>query len=298
MIAMESEFEEKEYEIPLLLEMLSGPLFWSPGQVLENRLGFDACLEASMAYWNHVGRTRRLGVQVRHVITWSNIYRTGGKRATPAIPANASFSVNLFLQVKRCSYHPAGMAPKAWKSAPPNAVWYYIKKYAKQQGVLDKLARLVRNNRLGAPLAEVAYAGPCFHARSALFTHARNAALMDNSSFPDAKKLARHNRWSYYVPGSSGVARSKPQFIEGEPLGRRLAKLAKENPVVDNRPNVLKQLQSLEQMIRVSFLEAGVEWQAVDVASDRASDFPRESNLAGRIAANLAMQDIQWLIYA
>ena len=39
---MRCEFEEKEYEQPLNYELAWKQRVWSPGQLFENKLGFDA----------------------------------------------------------------------------------------------------------------------------------------------------------------------------------------------------------------------------------------------------------------
>lgn len=87
-----AEFEEKEYEIPLYLELYDHVPLWSPGQVLEARLGVDAALRTeSRLLWRRLGYAQPLrGFALNRA----------GRRYTRSRPL-PNFEANLLLQVKR-----------------------------------------------------------------------------------------------------------------------------------------------------------------------------------------------------
>ena len=88
---MNAEFEEKEYEIPLYVELADGsPYIWSPGQVLEKSLGLDGTqFTRNSTFWRIVGRLGSSGISLNSLA--SNMVH----RQLP------TFRCNLMLQVKR-----------------------------------------------------------------------------------------------------------------------------------------------------------------------------------------------------
>ena len=99
-----AEFEEKEYEIALYMELArSTQGIWTPGQVLENKTGYEAAVRASNDYWKHVGRGRKPGVTLQGAAL-------GLPRGTTLSVhgATPSFKANLFVQAKRCTRYARG----------------------------------------------------------------------------------------------------------------------------------------------------------------------------------------------
>ena len=91
-----SEFEEKEFELPLYYEILDAPFIWAPGQVFENNVGFDAALYISdIIFWKKLGYSRPLRGVFLNDYHFPHIWKKCPHRKFP------SFKLNLFLQVKR-----------------------------------------------------------------------------------------------------------------------------------------------------------------------------------------------------
>jgi hypothetical protein len=81
-MAEPAQFEEKEYEEPLNLELLVDPrnAFWPPGQVLEKHFGFDATLFSSHPIlWPLLGNAAPLpGVPLNRV-NWDAVWKSLGR---------------------------------------------------------------------------------------------------------------------------------------------------------------------------------------------------------------------------
>ena len=204
-----SEFEEKEFEIPLFRELLgSGVEIWTPGQVLEGHLGFDGALAVTTDYWKIVGRMETPGVKLgRYGL--SPIFARPGD-----LP---DFSTNLFLQVKR---------PWEYKAPPAEltaqglaAPCWYFEITPHQQEFLEQLAL-----HLG-PNAEVAYACAAFAQKRRLFSLQVEKVLRHHTTFPTAAVLKGHSRWAYAKGGASGVGYSDPEKIDEPPLAERLDRI-------------------------------------------------------------------------
>src|SRR5262249_54721912 len=80
-----SEFEEKEYEGALYPELLSSPRMrpWTPGQVLEHQLGFDAALFVANTFWSAVGRPACEGVRLARYGLSPMVQRLAGTEDAP-----------------------------------------------------------------------------------------------------------------------------------------------------------------------------------------------------------------------
>jgi hypothetical protein len=69
---IDAEFEEKEYEVPLYVELgRTLDNLWAPGQVLESEVGFDGALNvASDLVWKLLGYARAKPGVVLSTINW------------------------------------------------------------------------------------------------------------------------------------------------------------------------------------------------------------------------------------
>lgn len=104
-----AEFEEKTYEAPLYnqMERANADLF-TPGQVLENTLGFDRGLFLSQsALWKTLGYKSPLDGAALAYYDWP--YAWGLPRPRVKLPR---FRLNLFLQAKRPAFTNAN--PDLW----------------------------------------------------------------------------------------------------------------------------------------------------------------------------------------
>lgn len=203
-----ADFEEKEYEIPLYLELADGsPYVWFPGQVLEKSLGFDGTLlTKNSTFWKMFSRSRinQSGIDLNSVATSLAINRQ--------LP---TFRCNLMLQVKRPQYLKNRVGGYSGQSP-----YYRFTIKNAQQGTLENLGDIVGNR------AFIGYASPAFHKLAQLYKHTIHSSLISHSSFIQSTHLNGHRHWAYSQPGTSGQALSVPKFINQEPFDSELERLA------------------------------------------------------------------------
>ncbi len=197
-----AEFEEKEFEGPLNGQLgLGGPL-WSPGQVLENLVGFDvAMLTTDAVFWAARGFLvpPQGAVGLPAWWPWALNCRAWHLRHPPP------FKMNVFLQHKRPEYLSRSSAAE-W--ATWNTAYFRFWITHHQQVALDACASALGQNGL------VAYASPAFHTRVDLFGHIADRTLVANTHFAPAIKLNRHTRYTYVDATTSGLAHSEPSRVE------------------------------------------------------------------------------------
>jgi hypothetical protein len=226
-----AEFEERAYEAPLY-DQLQGddPRLFNPGQVLENKLGFDRGLFiAQKALWKLLGRKAPPGGAFLANYNWP------GKNA-PQKEKFPPYRLNLFLQAKRphyCQRKPRVLRSITSVDAP---LWAFPIKYD-QQRLLERLAERTKRS------CHVAYAAGAFHTYSSLFTHTLGRTIVKNSTFPSAQVLAGHEFWYYQKPGAEGIANPEPDNIREQPLFRRLFEAATKSNI--NESNGLDWMESL-----------------------------------------------------
>lgn len=207
-----AQFEEKAYEAPLYNQLEHGTRYiFTPGQVLENHVGFDRGIAvAEHAIWQVLGyRTPPSGIALGYY-DWPVLFRK--RLHMPPLPR---FRLNLFIQAKRPNVslrRPravrtfSGIGTPCWSfNVDPN-----------QQRKLEHLSK-----RAGRR-AHVTYAAPAFHTYGDLYLHTKRGTIVSNSTFPSALALAKHRRWYYSRPGAIGVANPEPEFVEEASLLARL----------------------------------------------------------------------------
>jgi hypothetical protein len=213
-----AEFEEREFETPLYNQLRAGKNHvWSPGQVLEQHVGFDYSLLCVDSYfWALHGLQSYPGgfilEELRHIEFWK---RRSINRALP------NFSLNLFLQAKRPEVRTR--LPKVLKNQSISAPYWRFSIEPNQQRVLEALAKATKGKSL------VCYATPAFDRLNQLYAHTKNGSLVSNSSFPEADWLIDHNAWNYDKPGAIGIANPDPSRKEGSELPERIDQLRKAN---------------------------------------------------------------------
>lgn len=233
-MAQTAEFEEKEYEQPLNIELLFDRqnLLWPPGQVFEEHFGIDAAMySGDPRLWMMFGYPDIPNGVILDHFHWGYIWRqVGSRRQLP------TFRTNLLLQTKRpehrlgnnASYAKHGIAGQYWQ--------FHLTVH--QQEALEKLHRVLNNRAL------VCYASPAFHLQSDLFTHITNRELVDNSTFVQVQRLTNHEKWVYNQAGTNGIACSEIENISDKPF-RDLIAIASENN--NSNDNTLDNLTSLEK---------------------------------------------------
>lgn len=210
-MTQDADFEEKEYEVPLFVELANGsPYVWSPGQVLENKLAFDgAQFTGNPTFWKTVGQTHLpYGVLLNPLIP-----RRVRRRLLP------SFRFNLMLQVKTPQY-----LKRRKNGYNGNCPYYRFAINGHQQKILAKLAIKVGKR------AFVGYASPAFWKVTDLYNHIVHSDLIANSTFVEATAfLPVHNHWAYFIPGTTGQVCSEPKSVEQEPLFKIIERMARED---------------------------------------------------------------------
>jgi len=246
---IQSEFEEKSYEGPLYNQLERGhhELF-TPGQVLENTLGFDAGLfVAQAAVWETLGYKTPLSGAALAYYDWPYAWRL--PRPNIKLPR---FRLNLFLQAKRPVYY--RRRPRALRTITTIAapLWSF-RVTSHQQRRLEVLADRLKGK------AHVTYAAAAFHTYNALFTHTKHRTIVQNSTFPSIEKLAGHEAWYYQTPGAQGAANPNPESIEEPPLLERLRDLAHASETYESGD-----LKWLDLTSRGVIEAAGVEERDID----------------------------------
>lgn len=203
-----AEFEEKEYEAPLYRQLSADSRVWSPGQVLEQHVGFDQALYSRMnIVWAVNGLTNhRPGLALSRYPWFRRAFLP--KIASRTAP---NFRLNLFIQAKRPEW--GKRLPAAIRNLGLSAGCFF--KFSideNQQAVLGRLAARTASKAL------IVYASAAFHTLNDLYRYTRMGAVPQYSTFPPARVLAGHKSWYYQKPGAEGVAASSPVLITEKPL--------------------------------------------------------------------------------
>jgi hypothetical protein len=203
---MFAEFEEKEYEIPLYLELADGsPYVWSPGQVLEKSLGLDGTqFTMNATFWKIFGQNPPLGTNLNA----STIRRRINRR----LP---TFRCNLMLQVKRPKY--LMYKVRGYTGTSP---YFRIDINRDQQNTLQIISRSLSKS------AYIGYASPSFYRVSDLYQAIIRSSVISKSNFISVSRLSGHEYWTYSQPGTSGQALSEPEDIKEEAFDQRISWLA------------------------------------------------------------------------
>jgi hypothetical protein len=188
-----AEFEEKEYETAVAIELADGQrgrgLVFSAGQVLESIVGYDAAAApvSDHVIWRLLSIPRPKGVRLVPA-TWVSGHRPA-RADLPRTP------VSLILQYKRPEFLYGARAAQ-WK------LWghpyYRFSRTTRQHTVLNRLER-----RLGGD-ALVRYAAPVFWRRGQLEAAHIARQVLGRSGFVSPVTLGRHFVWTYAAPGIEG----------------------------------------------------------------------------------------------
>ena len=217
---MLAEFEEKQYEQHLNIELLQGSnLIFPPGQHLENVLGFDAALfTRNTAFWRHF-----LGGYPWYRRFFKN-YLNGLYFPKDAFELEEAFDndlprfkFNAFIQHKRPERMVKDTASE-WRSWRRD--YYRYKVLEHQQETLENLESSVGNDGI------VTYASPAFHTKEEFWNVHKNRSFIQRSNYCQPHKLAGHNAYTYIDAGTTGIAHSEPEEVESEHLLQELQRLS------------------------------------------------------------------------
>lgn len=188
-----AEFEEKEFEVAAAIELATdagryGPVF-SPGQVLEKILGYDAAADPWSGHriWTVLGIPRPPGVRLLPSF-WQ-------PDSTPPMERLPSHPVSLILQYKRPTYL-RGASAKQWNQW--KRPYYRFERTKEQQRVLRRFERAVDGRVI------VRYASPAFWQRADLERHQITQTVLQSSGFVAPSILGNHRVWTYELPGNVG----------------------------------------------------------------------------------------------
>lgn len=187
-------FEEKSYEIAYCVELAAGingtRALFSPGQVLEKLLGFDAASNPGRAHvlWRVLGLPRPPGVNL--LPSWW----AGGIR--PPRRSLPSYPVSVFLQFKRPEYR---FGPNAAQYGLWNAPYYRFERSRHQHTVLLRLERNLRTQ------AVVRYAAPAFDTVAELEYAQLSGTVIQSSGHVGPSRLGIHKVWTYTQPGTNCI---------------------------------------------------------------------------------------------
>lgn len=273
-----AEFEEKEYEVPLYMELVrSRGQLWTPGQVLEEHTGAEAAIHACSAYWKHVRRRPKPGVVLQGAVL-------GLPSTHPPLAhggATPSFRANLFIQAKRCTRYTYGptalrrLKKGAERPDPEKEIrgfsvyqrWYPGRPPSRhQQAALERLHYRVQK---GGARADVCYAAPVFDDRKSLWDAAVNGEILARSTFPRAILLKDHDKWVYTDPGSDGWKCSEPERVKEEGLEARLESLWGEVPAKQrHEDDPVPSLRDLAEAVHRAFIASELEDDALPEPSE------------------------------
>ncbi|MBI5531834.1 MAG: hypothetical protein HY898_03910 [Deltaproteobacteria bacterium] len=224
---VQAQFEEKSFEAPLNHQLLAGsPYIYSPGQVLEASLGFDAALWTQNAtLWGLFGKIPGPGVPITAPWLWP---ATG---PSPRLPALQSFNLNVFIQYKRPEALTRSYA-REWTRWGQNYYRYFITPH--QQVALEDCMANLGGNGL------VVYASPCFWQIDDLLRHTMAGTLVSETNFVDVSRLNGHARYTYVAAGNAGLALSEPEEVPPISMSKHMGKRIKTAPSLPEGANILE----------------------------------------------------------
>ncbi|HCG7078787.1 TPA: hypothetical protein NJ339_004377 [Vibrio parahaemolyticus] len=218
---MLSEFEEKQYEQHLNIELLQGSnLIFPPGQHLENVLGFDAALfTRNKNFWRHfLGGKPWYRLFFRSYLNGMYFPKDAYELEDAFNNDFPQFKFNAFIQHKRPERMVKDTAAE-WGSW--HQEYYRYKLLDHQQSTLEILEKNVGEQGV------VTYASPAFHTKQEFWNVHKSRSFIQNSNFCQPSKLIGHKAYTYISAGTSGIAHSEPEKVESYDLISEIERLAK-----------------------------------------------------------------------
>lgn len=203
-----AEFCEREYESNFNEQITKLHKFiWTPGQVQEHFLGFDAAfLSNSQLIFDLFPAPHfpPLGIWPSPD-DWQDYFNFADQHFPP-------FCFNLFVQHKRPVFigSPRGKEYTHWRHP-----YFRYDIDPNQQACLEKLETFSGSDAL------VTYACAAFHTRLELWDHVFRSTLIRSSNFVRPADLNGHDRYSFDAPGSKGLSTSEPEIVENQEFPER-----------------------------------------------------------------------------
>lgn len=203
------EFEEKEFENAANTELAWNQAHvFSPGQVAEAILGYDAAVELPPGATADVVR-RLIGARPSLGAKLTPNFWSGCRDAPPQTSLPKRY-VSLLLQYKRADYvvELRARQRRHWAQA-----YFRWSTRPKQHRVLLKLER-----NLGSRAA-VRYAAPAFIARAILETKQVQRQVLASTNFVSPGRIGDHRNWTYITAAGPGFANPRGEEIDSEDYG-------------------------------------------------------------------------------
>lgn len=190
------EFEERQFGDALVDEISAG-LRWAvtPGQVIENILGFDAATTMGAALASRVASGAAPPGLVLQPGHWSGLPNQPEAKVLPR------FVVSLILQHKRPEFHDHWSSRQYHHWRGP---YYRFSVEEHQHHVLQTLEGRVVARAL------VRYSSPAFLTYDELYDLQMRSLLSERSTFVAPTALGPHRTWSYRDGGTHGYANPEP----------------------------------------------------------------------------------------
>ena len=228
-----AEFYEREYENFFNIELGKlGGFVWTPGQLDENVLGFDAGVWMPLRrlfYWNSP-KSKPFDLfllyfnyffwhEGKGIILDREFIKDWESFMDMSFPPRR---LNFFVQYKRplfvkCSgrFRPSRMdhVRKHWGGS-----YYQFYLDRNQQRRLSLL-----ENRLGKS-GVVTYSCAAFHTKNDLWKFQNEKRIIKMSNFVGPGKLNGHSKYTFVKPGHYGLANPEPEEIEDIPLSIKFAR--------------------------------------------------------------------------
>lgn len=252
-----AEFCEREFEPNFNNQIENLNIFiWTPGQIDEHFLGFDAAFLSSAR-------------QIFRLIDYPMPYPGGIQPSLETLQEFFKFAdrqfpnikFNLFVQHKRPEYirSSRGKERSHW-----NDPYFRYKINSNQQAQLEKLENIADKDAL------VTYACPAFHTFQELWDHSKNSTLIQSSNFVRPTSLIGHGRYSFIEPGCNGFATSEPEIIKGQDFKEQLM----EHLNVSGGFSLTETIKRAAEIVQEAIRESGVPdqfFQKVlsDITADR-----------------------------
>mgnify|MGYP000615868051 CR=1 FL=1 len=199
-----AEFEEKEYECFFNGELAAiNRQIWSPGQVLEGKIGFDgaAMIDPEILFLRRHYDPRAIQHLSKGVRLDSDWIREVFKTHDRYFP---NYNFNFFVQYKRPDFvYGNNSGQRSYWSSP----YYRYTINKKQNRLLEKLQSVCGRSAI------ITYACPSFHTKESLWNAHQNLKIVGKSNFANPTKLATHDHYTFTKPGNRGYAHSEPEEI-------------------------------------------------------------------------------------
>lgn len=218
---MLAEFEEKQFEQAINYELIKNHnLLYTPGQVLENILGFDVALfTVNWIFWKNFPEFEKLQKFrfFRHFYRFFDYFPEGSLlcqefwyELDKEIDNNDFFpkiKFNAFIQHKRPNYL-ASRYSSEWNSW--NSPYFRYAVIPHQQKALELLDNKIQQNGI------VVYACPAFYTLHDLWESKKTNQLVSKTNFCQVSRIQDHKVYTFKTAGNFGISHSNPENIESK----------------------------------------------------------------------------------